>query len=96
MRQFLQAPAVRAGLAIAFSAIIVPVWLINDMPIAILPALLSSIWVPLFITQGSPPPRKGLRVALTAIGVGVLLIGALVLTFVYFNVREADIDARCA
>ena len=87
MRQFLKAPAVRAGIAMVFSAILVPIWLVNDMPIAILPALLSAIWVPMFIQQDSPPARKGLRVALTAIGVGVLLLGAIVLTFFYFAAR---------
>ena len=86
MRQFLRAPAVRAGFAIAFSAILIPVWLVNDLPIAILPALLSSIWVPLFIPQNPPPARKEVQIALVALGIGILIIGAIVLTF-FFAVR---------
>ena len=86
MRKLLHVPAVRFGLTTTVSTIFVILWLVNDSPIAILPALLT-IWIPLFIQQGSPPAQKGLRIGLTAVGVGILLLGVIVLTYVYFNVR---------
>ena len=85
MIKFLGTPIARAGMVTAASATVLALWLVYDLPIAILPALLAGMWIPLFARgkkQPSPAERR-LLTLLTALG----LVAFLALMIIYFLVR---------
>ncbi len=67
------------------SIFIAALWLIYEMSIALLPALMIPFWIPVFVHEEKPVSPSAQRWMLVTVGVGMLTL--LVLAGVYFTLR---------
>ena len=73
----------RIGITVAISIVMIGLWFRFEMPIAILPALLTPVWITLFASkQGAPVSASGKRLMFFALAIGVLALLIIVGVFV--------------
>ena len=56
-------------------------WFIGELPIAIMPPLLVATLLPIFASQDKPASPNARRFTLIGIGVGVIMLAALILVY---------------
>lgn len=82
MLQYLRTTSGRMAIAVIATSSLVALWLVYDLPIAIVYVLIVPIWLSLFVRQEQPvsPRARGFMVAALVVGlVLVLVLGALYL-----------------
>jgi len=69
---------VHIGIAIGSSLLLGALWLIYDLPIALLPVLIITQWITVFARRDSPPPKTRLILALVVGLTASLVLGTAV------------------
>jgi hypothetical protein len=73
----------RIGITVAISIVMIGLWFRFEMPIAILPALLTPVWITLFASkQGALVSASDKRLMGFALAIGVLVLLIIVGVFV--------------
>ena len=73
----------RIGITAALSIVLIGLWFRFEMPIAILPALLTPVWITLFASkQEAPVSTSDKRLMFLALAIGVLVLVMIVGVFV--------------
>ena len=63
------------------SMALVALWYIGELPIAIMPPLLVATLLPIFASQDKPASPNARRFTLIALGMGVVMLAALILVY---------------
>ena len=73
----------RIGITVAISIVMIGLWFRFEMPNAILPALLTPVWITLFASkEGVPVSTSDKRLIGFALAIGVLVLLIMVGVFV--------------
>jgi hypothetical protein len=72
----------RIAVAVVASITLIALWMTSDMPIAILPALMVAIWIPIFSRQPKTVSLRSKRFTLAFVALGILMV--LVQATIYF------------
>ena len=73
----------RIGITVAISIVMIGLWFRFETPIAILPALLTLVWITLSASkQRAPVPVSGKRLMFFALAIGVIALLIIVGVFV--------------
>jgi|TARA_Y100000310_G_scaffold320654_1_gene377319 hypothetical protein len=85
MLQSLRTTKGRIFIAFVTSVVFAVLWIAYELPVAILPAILSGLWIPMFAKRNEPVSPR-LKVWLwAALGVGVLSLGVAIMVFFLTN-----------